>query len=256
MSRSSRGQRRLVPGHRRTPIDVSIVAKRVPSFPIVAQIDLSDVEKWRQSQKAVGKRIGWNAILAHAYGVVSHEIPELRDVYVARPIPYIYRHPEPIASLTIHRNDSLGNQRLIWARVTSPHCIPLLDLQERIDHFSTADVHEVFKDGLRLERRLGPIRRLNWYLLMRWCGRKRAKHLGTFSLSSLGHLGVLNLHHPIVTATSIAMGPFTKDGQCQLALICDHRVLDGVLASQSLAKLVETLRHIAGDSVGQRFNRR
>lgn len=244
MSHPSRGQRRWVPSQRRTPIDISIVAKRVPSFPIVARVDLSEVESWRQSQKKLGKRIGWNAILAHAYGFVSQEIPELRDVYVTRPIPYIYRHPEPIGSLTIHRKDSSGNERLIWARVSSPHCMDLVELQERIDRFSTSKIEEVFQDGLRLERRIGPIRRMNWHLLMLWCGRKRAKHLGTFSLSNLGHLGALNLHHPTVTATSIAMGPICEDGSCQLALICDHRVLDGVLASQSLIRLTQTIRSL------------
>jgi len=89
------------------------------------------------------------------------------------------------------------------------------------------------------------VRRLNWYLLMRWCGRKRAKHLGTFSISSLGHLGVLNLHHPIVTASSLAMGPLGTDGQCDISLICDHRVLDGVLASRALGMLVENIRTLA-----------
>ncbi|MFM8573525.1 MAG: hypothetical protein ACKOAU_18160 [Pirellula sp.] len=242
MIRASRGQRRWVPCQRRTPIDISIVATRVPSFPIIRRIDVSEVEKWRQTQKRLGKRVGWNAILAHAFGKVSQQIPELRDVYVARPIAYIYRHPEPIASLTIHRNDNSGIERLIWARIASPQTLGLEELQARVDHFSTTPIEDVFKDGLRLEHRLSPIRRLNWYLLMRWCGRKRAKHLGTFSLSSLGHLGALNLHHPIVTASSIAMGPIDPQGNCDIALICDHRVLDGVLASQALQILYETIR--------------
>ncbi|MCY3004982.1 MAG: hypothetical protein NTV29_03280 [Planctomycetota bacterium] len=243
MTRRCRGQRHWVPVERRTPIDVSIVAKRVPSFPIVSRVDVSAVETWRQTLKAQGLRIGWNALLAHAYGKVSQAIPELRDVYVARPVAYVYRHPEPIASLTIHRKDAKGTERLIWARIASPHAISLQDLQSKIDHFATAPIQEVFTDGLRLERRIALLRRLNWYLLMRWCGRKRAKHLGTFSLSSLGHLGALNLHHPIVTATSLAMGPISNDGYCDLALICDHRVIDGVLACRSQQLLMDTIRN-------------
>lgn len=237
MTRASRGNRRMVPRERRTPIDVSIVARRVPSFPLVSRFNFAEVEKWRQERKAIGKRIGWNAILAHAYGTISQEIPQLRDVYVARPFPYIYQHPEPIASLTIHRRDSADKQRLIWARIASPGSLSLEEIQTRIDYFTKAPIEEVFKDGLRLERRLHLFRRLNWYLLMRWCGRKRAKHLGTFSISSLGHLGALNLHHPIVTATSLAMGPIDPNGFCDLALICDHRVLDGVLATETLMKI-------------------
>lgn len=143
MSRLNRGHRRLVERQRRTAIDVSIVARRVPSFPLVSTIDLSEVERWRQSRKAQGVRIGWSAILAHAYGKVSQTIPELLDVYVARPIPYVYRHPEPIASLTIHREGEDGRERLIWARIGSPHSLTLEALQARIDYFSTAPIQEL-----------------------------------------------------------------------------------------------------------------
>jgi hypothetical protein len=167
----------------------------------------------------------------------------LRDVYVARPVAYVYRHPEPVASLTIHRRDAYGQDRLIWARISSPHALSLVELQSKIDHFTTAPIQDVYRDGLRLERRGPLLRRLNWHLLMRWCGRKRAKHLGTFSLSSLGHLGALNLYHPLVTATSLAMGPISQDGHCDFALICDHRVLDGVLAARSLSLLTDTIRN-------------
>ena len=176
--------------------------------------------------------------------MVDHRgaIHGLRDVYVARPVAYVYRHPEPVASLTIHRRDANGQERLIWARISSPHALSLIELQSKIDRFTTAPIQEVYRDGLRLERRGALLRRFNWHLLMRWCGRKRAKHLGTFSISSLGHLDALNLYHPLVTATSLAMGPISQDGHCDLALICDHRVLDGVLAARSLQLLTDTIR--------------
>ncbi len=242
MSSGRRGSRHWIPVERRTPVDASIAAKRVPSFPIVSRVNVSEVENRRQSLKAKGLRVGWNAVLAHAYSRVSQDIPELRDIYVARPVAYVYRHPEPVASLTIHRRDAKGQDRLIWARISSPHVLSLIELQSKIDHFTTAPIQEVYR-GLRLERRGPLLRRLNWHLLMRWCGRKRAKHLGTFSLSSLGHLGALNLYHPLVTATSLAMGPIFQDGHCDFALICDHRVLDGVLAARSLLLLTDTIRN-------------
>lgn len=247
MSSGHRGSRHWVPVERHTPVDASIVAMRVPSFPIVSRVDVSEVENRRQSLKSKGLRVGWNAVLAHAYSRVSQEISELRDVYVARPVAYVYRHPEPVVSLTIHRRDANGQDRLIWARISSPHLLSLIELQSKIDHFATAPIQEVYRDGLRLERRGPLLRRLNWHLLMRWCGRKRAKHLGTFSLSSLGHLGALNLYHPLVTATSLAMGQISQDGQCDFALICDHRVLDGVLAARSLLSLTDTIRKTSFD---------
>jgi len=73
-------------------------------------------------------------------------------------------------------------------------------------------------------------------------GRKRAKHIGTFSISSLGGQGALNLHHPLITASSLAFGPIDLEGDMDVVLICDHRTIDGVLAATALEKLEGTLQ--------------
>jgi hypothetical protein len=207
-------------------------------------MDLQPIERCRQELKASGKRIGWAAILAYAYGSVCREIPELRDVYVARPFPYMYRHPEPIASITMHRPTSpetphLG--RLVWGRFVCSESTNLQTYQDQLDAWNSMPIEQIYPDALRLERRLTPIRRLQWYLLMRWTGRKRAKHLGTFSISSLGHLGALNGYHPLVATTSLAMGPVSENQLTDVVLLCDHRVVDGVLAAKALEMLEKRL---------------
>lgn len=247
MSTKNRGSRHRIPPERRLAIDISIVARRVPSFPLLRRMDLQPIERWRQELKASGKRIGWAAILAYAYGSVCREIPELRDVYVARPFPYMYRHPEPIASITMHRPTSpetpyLG--RLVWGRFVCSESTNLQTYQDQLDAWNSMPIEQIYPDALRLERRLTPIRRLQWYLLMRWTGRKRAKHLGTFSISSLGHLGALNGYHPLVATTSLAMGPVSKNELTEIVLLCDHRVIDGVLAAKALETLEKRLGEI------------
>ena len=244
MSTKNRGSRHRIPPERRLAIDISIVARRVPSFPLLRRMDLQPIERCRQELKASGKRIGWAAILAYAYGSVCREIPELRDVYVARPFPYMYRHPEPIASITMHRPTSpetphLG--RLVWGRFVCSESTNLQTYQDQLDAWNSMPIEQIYPDALRLERRLTPIRRLQWYLLMRWTGRKRAKHLGTFSISSLGHLGALNGYHPLVATTSLAMGPVSENQLTDVVLLCDHRVVDGVLAAKALEPLEKRL---------------
>ncbi len=244
MSTKNRGSRHRIPPERRLAIDISIVARRVPSFPLLRRMDLQPIERCRQELKASGKRIGWAAILAYAYGSVCREIPELRDVYVARPFPYMYRHPEPIASITMHRPTSpetphLG--RLVWGRFVCSESTNLQTYQDQLDAWNSMPIEQIYPDALRLERRLTPIRRLQWYLLMRWTGRKRAKHLGTFSISSLGHLGALNGYHPLVATTSLAMGPVSENQLTDVVLLCDHRVVDGVLAAKALEMLEKRL---------------
>jgi hypothetical protein len=156
----------------------------------------------------------------------------------------MYRHPEPIASITMHRPTSpetphLG--RLVWGRFVCSESTNLQTYQDQLDAWNSMPIEQIYPDALRLERRLTPIRRLQWYLLMRWTGRKRAKHLGTFSISSLGHLGALNGYHPLVATTSLAMGPVSENQLTDVVLLCDHRVVDGVLAAKALEMLEKRL---------------
>ena len=210
-------------------------------------MDLGRVEEWRLGLKQQGVRVGWAAILAHAYSQVCCEFPELCDLYVSRPIPYMYRHPDPVATFAVHRVDERNRERLIWGRIVAPHQLEISALQAQIEGFSKEPIEQVYRDGLRLERQLKIVRRLQWHLLMRWCGRKRAKHLGTFSLSSLGHFGALNGYHPLVTTTSLAMGPLEADGKCDMVLLCDHRVIDGVLGSRALESLEKRVCQFANE---------
>ncbi len=247
MHSKPRGARRRVPRERRLAVDIAIVARRVPSFPVLRRMQFDSIEAWRTELKNSGIRIGWSAILAHCYGQVCREIPELRDVYVARPWPYLYRHPDPIASLTMHRPESPENPhlgRLVWGRYLCSANSTALDVQKQMDLWSKQSIEQVYPDALQLERWPAPFRRLQWYLLMRWTGRKRAKNLGTFSISSLGHLGALNGYHPLVTTSSLAIGPIEPNEPTDVVLLCDHRVLDGVLAAFALESLEEKLMKI------------
>jgi hypothetical protein len=72
---------------------------------------------------------------------------------------------------------------------------------------------------------------------MNLSGRKRAKHIGTFSISSLAGHFALNLHHPLITASSLAFGPIDASGTMEVVLISDHRTIDGALAATALSRL-------------------
>lgn len=238
-----RGQRRRVPRHRRMAIDIANAALRVPSFPVHRTMKLRDVE---QTRRRCHVRIGWASLLARAFARVSEECPELRDIYVENPVPYLYRHPHSVASITVHRSDEQGGERLAWGRLIDAHRSPLEQIQDSISSFATAPLDSFFRDGLQMERRPRILREFTWWVLMRWSGRRRAKHLGTFSISNLGGWGALNAHYPLVTTTGLSMGPIQSDGRCDMVLLCDHRVLDGVLA----AKIIDSLeRQLVTDTL-------
>lgn len=234
----NRGERRGVPRHRRMAIDIANAAMRVPSFPVHRTMQLGEIEQLRLRLDC---RIGWASLLASTYSRVSQEFPELRDIYVESPVPYLYRHPQSVASITVHRSDDQGLERLVWGRLIDPHLRQLDQIQEAISSFATSPIESFFRDGLKMERQPRMLRRFVWWVLMRWSGRRRAKHLGTFSISNLGGRGALNAHFPLVTTTALSMGPIQQDGRCDVVMLCDHRVLDGVLAANVLASVEHEL---------------
>ena len=233
-----KGSRRVFPSYRSTVLDIIRVSQSVPSFPLIRSMQLDELCRVR---RACPVRIAWSALFVKAYGIVCEQMPELRELYVHYPRKLLYLHPHSVASISVHRLDAAGNERLIWGRWTAPESTPLAELQERLDAFSNAPIEEVFGEGLWLERKPAIIRRLIWWWVTSWTGRQHAKRMGTFSISSVGGHGALNLHHPLITTSSLAFGPLNASGSCEVVLICDHRALDGVLGARAMEMLERTL---------------
>lgn len=237
-SPSRKGTRRSFPKYRQTVLDILRCSRHTPSFPVVRKMNLRLIDQAR-SQSPV--RIGWTTLFGKAYALVTQQLPELRDLFVSYPTKHLYRHPHSVASLSIHRKDDEGNERLIWGRWINAETTSLVDLQNQLDMFCTAPLAQAYREGLMLERRSAWLRHLTWWWVMHCSGRKRAKHIGTFSISSLGGQGVLNAHHPLITTSSLAFGPISESGECEVVLICDHRTMDGMLAATALQRLESTL---------------
>lgn len=231
---SRKGARRPFPKYRQTVLDIVRQSQKIPSFPIVRRMNLASVANAR---KMGSPNIGWTAIVAKAHGIVCQKMPELREVFVAVPKKHLYCHPHSVASVSVHRHDDEGHARLIWGRLENPESTTLVQLQSQLDYFCTAPMKSAYREGLILEGRSALVRRIAWWWVMHCSGRKRAKHVGTFSISSLGAQGSLNAHHPLITTTSLAIGPIASNGECDVVLICDHRTLDGMLAAEALQSL-------------------
>jgi hypothetical protein len=246
-STAGKGSRRPFPKYRETVLDIIRVSQNVPSFPLIRTMQLKQLACVR---KEASSRIAWSTLFAKAYGLVCARLPELREIFVPYPRKHLYRHPHSVASLSVHRQDDSGNERLIWGRWKSPESTPLVELQQQLDAFSHAPMNQVFREGLILERRSALTRRFVWWWVTHWSGRNRAKHVGTFSISSVGGQGCLNAYHPLVTTSSLAFGPIDTAGFCEVVLICDHRTLDGVLGARALEMLEQVLSSQIAEEVG------
>jgi hypothetical protein len=236
----NKGTKRRFPAHRQTVLDILAASRSVPAFPLLRDFQLGETEIAR---KACSTRIGWTAIFLKAYSLVSMEIPELRDRYVRFPREHIYRHPSPVASISIHRNDDDGNPRLIWAKIGNAETTELQVLQGQLNDALNKPLREIYRDGCILERSPKFLRRFCLWWAMNFAGRKHCKHIGTFSISSLASQNCLNAYHPLITTTSLAYAPVKENGVSPIALICDHRTIDGMLAAQALHSLESKLQN-------------
>ena len=85
-----------------------------------------------------------------------------------------------------------------------------------------------------------PLRRFIWWLGLN-IGRQRGNYFGTFGLSVYSALNVESFH-PLSPLTSVVnYGPIDANGEVNVRIIYDHRVLDGATIGRALARLEEIL---------------
>ncbi len=131
----------------------------------------------------------------------------------------------------------LGEDRICWGKLLRPESRPLVHLQRQLDAYQHEPVEQVFRRQVILSRLPTTARRLLYWWNQNFAGRKRAIRLGTFTMSTLAGQGVLNRMHQTFLTSSLTYGPVDEDGQSLVTLLCDHRVVDGIVAARALSNL-------------------
>lgn len=221
-------------------LDVAHLAQKVPTFPVERWFDLASVAEARS--QAV-PRISWVTLFIKAYGLASRQMPQLRAHYLKYPLPHFYQSPGSVISVSINRLCE-GADRLFWGRFHQPENLRLVDLQRQLDCYCRGDVTEVFKRQMIAARLPTPLRRAGWWWRLNFSPSKRARRLGTGSISVLAGQGVYNRLHPCILTSTMAYGPIQPDGRMWVTLQCDHRVIDGVAAAEALNLLESILKNV------------
>jgi hypothetical protein len=222
---------------RRLVNDVMRYARSMPSVPVERMSDISAVITARN---ACSPRPPWVGILAKAYGLAAVEFPELRRVYLKWPWPHLYEFPTSVAVISIDRLYE-GEPCVLWRLIKDPAARGIDEIA-RIIHDSTSAPLETVKDFKRavgFARLPGILRRPLWWLAFN-IGRQRANFFGTVVVSTVSHLGTDALHPLSITPNFLTFGMIGGDGRVPLRLIFDHRIFDGVIVAQVLARM-ETL---------------
>ncbi len=223
--------------NRRLVLDGLYFARRVPLFPAEKVIDLSEVAVLREH---LPRRISWATIFVKAYGMVSRQHRPLRQTYIRWPWPHLVEEPQSTAMVVVNRQYA-GQDRICWARIGHPETKSLVDIQRHLETYQNGPVEEVFGQQIRLSRMPAIFRRSLYWLNMNFGGRKRAKRLGTFTMSTLAGQGVFNRGHQTFLTSSLTYGPLDNEGHALVTLLCDHRVVDGVVAARALDDLQKTM---------------
>ncbi|GAA2139610.1 hypothetical protein GCM10009760_22100 [Kitasatospora kazusensis] len=153
-----------------------------------------------------------------------------------------------------------GQRTVLSALLPDLDRTDLAGIQDRIDRYRGPDAAGLpeFDAVRRLGRLPAPLGRLAFAAALRDPAR-RARILGTVSVSSLGHRPVDGFHSAGGTALTVCAGrvadrPVVRDGAVavapvmRLSLAFDHRVVDGATAADVLGDLKKTLEEFDGRS--------
>ena len=219
--------------------DLLHFARKVPSVPVQRRLLLDRVRLARE--RAAG-RPGWCAVFLKAYALTAARVPELRRAYLSWPWPHLYEHAFNVASVAVERIYE-GEAAVFFAHFHRPEQQSLAQLQAHLRHFKDASVESIglYRRALRISRLPRPLRRLLWWVGLNSSGPKRARRIGTLGLSTYSGRGAESLHPLSPLTTTFTYGIIGQDGQVDVRLVYDHRVLDGATVARALTLLEDVL---------------
>ncbi len=223
---------------RRLVCDLLHAAKSMPTVPVQRRMWLGNLVAARAAHPG---RPSWLAIFTRAYARVAQALPQIRRAYVKLPWPHLYEYPGSVASITIERV-YLNENTVFIGRIKNPAEMTVMEVSRRIREFQNVPVAEcvAFRQALRVGGLPKPARRLLWWLGLN-IGRQRANHFGTFGVTAYSALGAESLHPLYVSSTTVNYGVIDPDGNVNVRVVYDHRVIDGADVARALNLLESEL---------------
>ena len=208
-------------------------AQQVPLIPVARTMHLPEVA---QARSRTQPRPSWTAVFMKAYGLVCRREPLLRQAYIRWPWPHLYEHPYNVCGIPVER-EYQGERIVLATQIREPERQSLAQLERHLERYKTTPIENIgyFRMALRIGRMPRPLRLFLWWSTLHVSGYKRAKRLGTFTISSYGQLGAEQLRPIGPLTTLLTFGPISPAGDVAAKIIYDHRVLDGANVARFLA---------------------
>jgi hypothetical protein len=242
---NAKSRYRSVPLHRRWVNDIIHFGKKSHVIGCNWRINLAPAVAARATRQPI---IGWTAMWVKALALASQRYPELRTAYLPFPWARLYVHADCVCTVAIERTWQ-GASAVFFDQIRQADATSLTDLdhwlrrlkQEPVESFSG------FRRIIRFARPPVLVRRLIWSLLLYWSGPLRAQYIGTCALDPFPTGGSVTQ-----SATPISFllyyGLVAPNGDTQVQVLFDHRVMDGIDAYRIVRSIETTLnREIAAE---------
>jgi len=205
------------------------------------QLRLADVVAARREAMP---RPSWGAIMTKAFALAARNHPEMRQAYFRFPWDNVGEYESQIASVIVNRR--VGDENVILlAPLIAPDRQPLCALDRHLRRYNEEPVENfrAFREAILIERLPLIVRRFLWWLALNVLPRRRARHFGTFGVTTMSPFGAKTLQVPTLWSAFLHYGEFTEAGEVPVGLVFDHRVMDGAVVGFTLMEMEQVLHH-------------
>lgn len=223
---------------RRIVVETMRVTRDVPNVAIVRRMNLGALVAARGTDADAAP---WSAILVKAFALVADEQPALRRGYMKFPWAHFYEYPTSIAGVAIEREFE-GEPCVFFGIVEKPHGLALTEIGRKIRVYARAPLTEIgeFQKIIGIARLPAMLRRAIWWLGFQIAA-QRVKYFGTFVVTGISALGADMTYLTAAGTFILYWGPIAANGDVDVHLVFDHRVIDGLPAARALDRLEEIL---------------
>lgn len=219
------------------------------SVPAIPQLRRTRIPRLASIRFGAEAKIAWPILFFKAYARVCAATPELRRVYVRWPWTRLYEHPVSVGRMTVSRPWK-GEEVIFLTKVEAPESISLADLDADLEslRFGGPEDNELLRRQASLHNIPVPLKYAGWKA-MHWGGRLRTGLLGTFGVTTVSKFGAVTLRPPVFNTTMLSFGPVSREGDVDVVLSYDHRVIDGATNAQAMIDLERELEGAIADEL-------
>ncbi len=196
------------------------------------------------ARRAASPRPSWGAIMTKAFALAARNHPPMRSAYFTFPWGHIGEYEYQIASVIVDRRIE-DEDVILLAPLIRPEEQSLQALDEHLRRYKEEPVESfrAFREAMLVGRLPTLLRRFLWWLSLNVLPRRRARHFGTFGVTTMSPFGAQTLEVPTLWSVFLHYGPVKPSGEVAVGLAFDHRVMDGAVVGYTLLEMEQALHH-------------